>query len=66
MKTMKELVHEMNAEYFEYLINLICIPHDEVPYTDSEIGRRTRQILQEYLIDIQEISKKGELTWATE
>lgn len=66
MKTMKELVHEINAQYFEYLINTVCLHHDDTPYTDSEIGKFTRLILQEYVKDIQKIANTGEVSWETE
>ena len=64
--TMNELVHEMNAQYFEYLIETICLHHNDTPYSDSEIGKLTRLILQEYVKDVQKVAKKGEIAWATE
>ena len=58
--TIKESIHELNAQYFEYLIDTVCLHHDDTPYTDSEIGKYTRLILQEYIKDVQKIAKKEE------
>lgn len=54
---MLDEVNQLNACYFKYIVDTICIHHDETPYTDADVGKLVRSILGEYIKDIQNLKR---------